>query len=302
MAPPIAQASDYWGRRIFILIGTVLCFIGSMLIARTISMPMAIAGGTLLGIGSGTTSLLYAVSSEILPRRYRPMAQAGVNSTNSLGGIFTLLAGFYFVKKFHEGWRILWYISAGMYVIGFLVIFFLYNPPRRPMETEYDWKQKVRALDWIGYLLFSAGIILFSIALTWSNNPYSWGDAHVLATFIVGIVFIALFIGWEIKIPHGFFDHGLFNRGRNFALALVLIFVEGITFYGFNAFVPFEFSVLFETDLMKVGLLVSIVFFGGMTSSLLGGFYSAKAKRVRPPLVLGMLLFVLYFGKKIRLQ
>jgi len=262
-------------------------------------MTIAIAGALLVGVGSGSSSLLYTVASEILPRRYRPLAQAGVNIFNSLGGIFTLLIGFTLVKKSAEGFRVVWYIGAGLFAINFIAIFFLFKPPKRPLEVSLSLQQKLKVLDWVGYILFSIGIILFSVGLTWANNPYSWKDAHVLSTFVVGVCFIAATVVWEVKKRQGFCHHGLFETSRNFALALLFIFVEGFTFFAINNFLPLEFSLIFESDQFKVGVLVSIIFIGGMAASVVGGAYSAKTKRVRPPLLAGMGLFIIYFGKSV---
>ncbi|KAH7142285.1 major facilitator superfamily domain-containing protein [Fusarium sp. MPI-SDFR-AT-0072] len=295
-AAPIAQSSDFWGRRIPILICTALCIVGSTLISRASSMTMAIAGSLIVGVGSGSSSLLYAVASEIMPRQYRPVAQAGVNISNSLGGLFTLLLGFGLVKKDDEGFRTVWYVGTGLFALNFLAIFFLFNPPKRRLEVSLTWKEKFNALDWIGYILFSIGMIMFSVGLTWANNPYSWKSTQVLSTFIIGLVFIVFTVIWEIKKKDGFCHHGLFQTSRNFPLALVFIFVEGFAFYAANNFLPLVYSVYFNSDLFKVGVLMSLIFIAGTVASIVGGIYSTKSKRVRPPLTLGMILFVAYFA------
>ncbi|KAF5561815.1 alcohol dehydrogenase 2 [Fusarium phyllophilum] len=233
-AAPIAQSSDFWGRKLPILICTGLCIIGSLIISRAHSMTMAIAGSLVFGVGAGTTSLLYAVPSEIMPRQYRPIAQAGVNIANSFGGIFTLLLGFGLVRKNDENFRVV--------------------------------------------------------------CPYSWQSAPVLSTFVIGIVFIIITVVWEVKKKGGFCHHGLFQTSRNFALALVFIFIEGFSFYAANNFLPLAYSVYFDSDLLKVGAMMSLIFIGGAISSVIGGLYSTKARRVRPPLMAGMVLFVTYFA------
>ncbi|CAG9953174.1 unnamed protein product [Clonostachys rosea f. rosea IK726] len=295
-AAPIAQSSDFWGRRMPILICNALCIVGSVLISRASSMTMAIAGSLIVGVGSGSTSLLYAVASEIMPRQYRPAAQAGVNISNSIGGLFTLLLGFGLIKKDDEGFRTVWYVGTGLFIVSFLAILFLFNPPKRRLEVSLTWKEKVSALDWIGYILFSIGMIMFSVGLTWANNPYSWKSAQVLSTFIVGLVFIIFTAVWEVKKKDGFCHHGLFRTGRNFPLALVFIFVEGFAFYAANNFLPLVYSIYFDSDLFKVGVLMSIIFIAGTIASIVGGIYSTQSKRVRPPLTLGMVLFVAYFA------
>ncbi|VUC26373.1 unnamed protein product [Clonostachys rosea] len=295
-AAPIAQSSDFWGRRMPILICTALCIVGSVLISRASSMTMAIAGSLIVGVGSGSSSLTYAVASEIMPRQYRPVAQAGVNISNSISGIFTLLLGFGLVKKDDEGFRTVWYVGTGLFILNFLAILFLYNPPKRGLEVSLTWREKVKALDWIGYTLFSIGMIMFSVGLTWANNPYSWKSAQVLTTLIVGLVFIAFTVIWEIKKKDGFCHYGLFQTSRNFPLALVFIFVEGFAFYAANNFLPLVYSVYFDRDIFKVGVLMSLIFIAGSIASIVGGIYSTRSKRVRPPLTLGMALFVAYFA------
>ncbi|KAI3572788.1 major facilitator superfamily domain-containing protein [Fusarium oxysporum f. sp. albedinis] len=295
-AAPIAQSSDFWGRRLPILICTALCIIGSIVISRASSMTMAIAGSLVVGVGAGTTSLLYAVASEIMPRQYRPVAQAGVNIANSLGGIFTLLLGFGLVRKNDENFLVVWYVGTGLFAFNFVAIFFFFKPPKRRLESSLTWKDKIKALDLIGYILFSIGMIMFSVGLTWANNPYSWQSAPVLSTFVIGVVFIILTVVWEVKKKDGFCHHGLFQTSRNFALALVFIFIEGFSFYAANNFLPLAYSVYFDSDLLKVGAMMSLIFIGGATSSVIGGLYSTKARRVRPPLMAGMALFVIYFA------
>ncbi|KAG7437773.1 MFS efflux transporter inpD [Fusarium oxysporum f. sp. raphani] len=295
-AAPIAQSSDFWGRKWPILICTGLCVTGSIIISRASSMTMAIAGSLVVGVGAGTTSLLYAVASEIMPRQYRPVAQAGVNISNSLGGIFTLLLGFGLVSKDDENFRVVWYVGTGLFAFNFVAIFFFFNPPKRRLESSLTWKDKIKALDLIGYILFSIGMIMFSVGLTWANNPYSWQSAPVLSTFVIGVVFIILTVVWEVKKKDGFCHHALFQTSRNFALALVFIFIEGFAFYAANNFLPLAYSVYFDSDLLKVGAMMSLIFIGGAISSVIGGLYSTKARRVRPPLTAGMALFVIYFA------
>ncbi|SCV33614.1 related to potential drug facilitator PEP5 [Fusarium fujikuroi] len=295
-AAPIAQSSDFWGRRLPILVCTGLCIVGSIVISRASSMTMAIAGSLVVGVGAGTTSLLYAVASEIMPRQYRPLAQAGVNIANSLGGIFTLLLGFGLVRKNDENFRVVWYVGIGLFAFNFLAVFFFFKPPKRRLELSLTWKEKLKALDLVGYIIFSIGMILFSVGLTWANNPYSWQSAPVLSTFCIGVVFIILTAVWEVNKKDGFCHHALFQASRNFALALVFIFIEGFAFYAANNFLPLVYSIYFDGDLLKVGAMMSLIFIGGAIASVIGGLYSTNARRVRPPLTAGMALFVIYFA------
>ena len=67
------------------------------------------------------------------------------------------------------------------------------------------------------------------------------------------VLIIFMVYEWKFKVD-GMVHHALFSKDRNFAIALVGIFCEGLVFFAANAFLPFQVSVLWETDPMKVAL------------------------------------------------
>jgi MFS family permease len=251
LGPPVSQAADYWGRKWFIVILTLFGCVGCIIVSRATSMRMAIAGEVIAGLAYGAQPLLYAVASEILPRRYRPIAQAGINVSIGFGGIFGLLVGSTLVRNSPTGFRTFWYITAGILAATAVICAVLYKPPPRQLQVSLTFKEKThkvlhsvstalkhsyinmcrKQLDWVGYLLLASGIVLFNIALAWSQNPckswspfaivardltknlkVSWKDAHVLAPFLVGIgLLIALAIHQTKLKRDGMFHHGLFS-------------------------------------------------------------------------------------------
>lgn len=297
LGPIVSQAADFWGRKWFVVVTAGLGVVGNIIVSRANSIGMAIAGQCIVGIAYGSQGLLYAVASEIVPRRFRPVAQGGLNASFSLGGIIALLAGEAMIRDFHEGFRIFYYFTAGLLATSTAIIVVLYNPPQRPLQKSLTQGQKLRQLDWIGYALLTAGIVLFAIALSWAENPYPWTSARVLALFFIGIAFlIALAIHQTWLKKDGLFHHGLFQHDRNFALAIVIIFIDGIAFNAANTYFSFEVSILFETDPVRVGLRYCIVFFACIISSFGVAAYSSYRKIVRGPIVLSFVLFTIFFG------
>ena len=107
LSPPVSQAADYWGRKWFLVGLTFSGCIGSIIVSRANSMGMAIAGFTIGGISFGAQPLLHAVTSEILPRKYRPLAQGTVNLSAALGAIIALLMGGSLTRNGnHAGFRV----------------------------------------------------------------------------------------------------------------------------------------------------------------------------------------------------
>lgn len=295
LSPPVAQAADFWGRKWPLVILTTFGVIGPIIIARANSFGVVLAGFAVGGIAYGAQPLLHAVVSEVLPRKYRSWAQSSVNVSVGFGAIFGLLVGGALAEGSLRGYRTYLYINAGLFGAAALAVLLLYNPP--PRETQVaSTRAKLRQLDWAGFGLITSGLSLFCLGLSWSQNPYSWDNAHVLAPFLIGIgIIVALVVyAWKIN-PTGLFHHDLF-RHRNFPLSLVCIFIEGAGALGANYFVPFHLSVLFPTmSTFRVTLCYSVSYICFVIFSFSVGAYIWKTKTVRAPSMAGFLGFLLFF-------
>ncbi|KAF5257234.1 hypothetical protein FOXYS1_12253 [Fusarium oxysporum] len=297
---PITQLADLWGRRLPLLLASSAACIGSIIVSRSTTMGMALAGNVIASCSFASAPLLFAVASEIVPRRYRPISQAGINGMFSLTGIIVLLAGTYLCQNYLQGWRILWYVCAGASALATLLTFLFYNPPPRVLQASLTLKQKIERVDWVGMFIIPVGLTLFVMALTWSENPYPWSDGHILGPFIVGslVLMFVIYYEWKIKTD-GLFHRQLFKKSRNFALALFAISVEGASFFAVNAFFPTEIGSLFGLDPMDIGIRFSIAFLFATVAAVLVAWYSSRWKAIRVPLLFGFTCFVVAFGTSI---
>jgi len=299
LSPIVSQASDYWGRKWFLVVLTFVGAIGSIVVARADSMGMAIAGFVVTGIPYGCQPLLHAVTSEVLPRRYRAYGQAADLIAVALGGILALLLGGAFSRTANvpsEGFRNYWYVSTALFVVASLLCLVSYNPPPREKQLAFTFAQKLAKLDWVGYFLLTAGVLLFCIGLSYSQNPYPWSDAHVSATFAVGLALIVALAAYETwGRRDGMFHHDLF-RNRNFPLIIVCIFCEGMAFFAANQYFAFEVGVLYETDNVLVGVRYSIAMIVSMVSSVATGIYCAYTRKARWASVSAFVIFVIFFA------
>jgi MFS family permease len=297
---PLAQLADLWGRRLPLLLASSAACIGSVIVSRSTTMGMALAGNVIASCSFASAPLLFAVASEIVPRRYRPISQAGINGMFSLTGVVVLLAGTYLCQNYLHGWRILWYVCAGVSALATLLTFLFYNPPPRVLQASLTLKQKVKRVDWVGVLTLPVGLTLFVMALTWSENPFPWSDEHILGPFIVGsiVLMFVIYYEWKVKTD-GLFHRQLFKKSRNFPLALFAISVEGASFFAVNAFFPTEIGSLFELDPMDVGIRFSIAFVSSTVAALLVAWYSSRWKAIRVPLLLGFTCFIVAFSMSV---
>lgn len=191
--------------------------------------------------------------------------------SNGLGSIVALMVGGALNRTNNpasEGFRKYFYMATGWYVVATVLCAVAYNPPPTQKQKEYGGRtmDKLCRLDWVGYVLLAAGLVLFCVGLSWSGNPYSWSNPHVSATFAVGCLLAVALVVYETWVKKdGMFHHGLFTGNRNFAIALFCVFAEGVAFFAANNY--FSFQVLAPL----IMLIPSFDTFKSNTSCLIGG-------------------------------
>ncbi|KAF5622233.1 drug facilitator PEP5 [Fusarium tjaetaba] len=294
--PPIGQVADYWGRKAILVVMQLAGVAGSIVVSRAQTSGTLIAGFAILGSTFGSQSLTVAVMSEILPRHYRPIGQAVGSVSIALGAIIALLMGGGLLRHGdNSNYRIFWYVTAGCYALACLGCLIGYNPPPRDLQVSLNVSQKIKSLDWVGYTLFAPALVLFCIALSWSQNPYSWDSVNILAPFIISIVVLIIFIAYEWRFKKdGMLHHELW-RHRNFAISLFVIFIEGIAFFAANSYFVFEISLVYDASFLSGSVNFAIMFITAAAFSPVFGMWSAKYKTLRPPLVFGSVFLLAFF-------
>lgn len=257
-------------------------------------MTVAIVGQVLTGIGASTQPLVHAITSEVTPRRYRAIAQGGLNIAVTCAAVVVLpLGGVLTRGSVQHGFRTLFYINAGLFALATIGALLLYNPPLRETQKMYTQREKLAKVDWIGLALILGGLTPFCVALTWSQNPYPWTNAHIIAPFAVGLVMVIGLLVYETWVKKdGMFHHRLFNR--NFSLALFCVFVEGLVYFSINNYFAFEIATVYEHNPVIFGVRLSTPYYYSQISTGLTGLYCTRTKTLRYPIVFGFSLFTIF--------
>ncbi len=259
-------------------------------------MQMAIVGFALGGVAFGPQPLLHAVASEVMPRKYRSFAQAALNSSISIGAILSLTIGGALTEDNPAGFRTYWYICGGIFVFSSLLIGVLYNPAPRYLQISLTQREKLRMMDWWGLLMFNIGLVLFCLGLSYSQNPFSWSDAHVAAPFAIGCAVLVALVVYEWKFKKdGLFHHDLF-KSRNFALSLACIWIEGFVFMAANLWFPYSMSVLLagRVSTFRVLLCYCVAWAMLLVGAYIMGIWIYKTKTVRIPAMMSFVSFLIF--------
>lgn len=244
LAPLFAFASDvFQARKAILVFSCTVALVGACIAPGSQDVYRLIAAQSLIGVGLASMPLTYAVPSEVMPRKWRPMVQAGMNCASSLGAIFSpLVIGGMTKADEGNGWRNFYWLQAGMWGFAGIGIFCGYHPPKRPTQLDHlSWWRKLGYLDLPGFGLLTAGLCLFLTGMNLGGAVYPWHSARVLTTLIAGLVAMAAFVCWEWKgTAVGILHHDLFAppRGRTFVICTVLILLEGAVLFSIVIFYP----------------------------------------------------------------
>jgi MFS family permease len=96
-----------------------------------------------------------------------------------------------------QSWRWAYYINLILAGLTILLAFFFYHPPIfEQLHTRASKRKVLKELDYLGIVLFTAGLVLFLLGLSWGGQLYPWASGHTLGTLLVGIVLLVGFFVW----------------------------------------------------------------------------------------------------------
>lgn len=188
-----------------------------------------------------------------------------------------VLIATYLNSDTEAGWRWCYYIGIIYGVISLAGTVAFYFPPARP-QYDFDrtrW-QEIKEIDYIGCLLYTAGVVLFLVGLTGAGTENPWRSVRVLVPLIVGALSLIGCFAYDFTLAkQPLFPLQLFTQVREYVLLLVIIFVAGMMFHAFAALLPQGTLYMFTNDPVEIGIValpngISQLFFGGLLTLVMG--------------------------------
>ena len=296
LSPLLASISDVFGARKSLMVGlTTIAFVGAAIAPGSASIFRLIGASVMVGCGLGAGTLGYAVPSEIVPRRWRPLFQALINVAAGLGAVTgPLVIGALTQQDTLGGWKKFYWIQTALW--GFCVVGILvgYMPPKRASDGT-SFANKLGRIDLVG-----SGILLVAIALfvTGFNlvSIFGWTSPKVLAPIVIGAVSFIVFGLYEaFGTKNGILPHELFRGGSKhgwaFAIYCFLFFIEGITFFAINTFYPALTNALFTQDPLGKAVRFLPLFAASVVFTAVYGWASTHFRDIKYCMLVGFVLF-----------
>ncbi|WP_335932590.1 MFS transporter [Streptomyces sp. PTD5-9] len=202
------SSADRYGRKRMLLAGLALFGVGSLVAGMAQSSAQLIAARAGMGIGGAllmTTTL--AVVVQIFDEAERVRAIGVWATVNSLGfAVGPLIGG---VMLDHFWWGAIFLINIPVAVLGLVAVARLVPESRNSRGDRPDL---------LGALLSTIGMASVVYAII-SGPEHGWTSGRVLLTALVGVVVLAGFVLWELRIPYPMLDMHFF-RDRKFVGAV----------------------------------------------------------------------------------
>ncbi len=241
----IGRVTDIVGRVKIYNIGFVIFTIGSALSALSFSAPQLIASRVVQGVGS---AMLITNSAAILTDsspKNELGTMLGINIiAYRVGSVFGLtLSG---VILAITDWRALFYINIPIGIFGTVWA--------HKRLREIGTKDVSRKMDWEGFGLFTTGLTLVLLSITFLS--YGLSDfRYGIALIVAGAISLALFIRVETRKESPLLDLSLF-RIRQFAAGNLAQLMNALAWSGAILLTSFYVQVVLHYSPLVAGLSI----------------------------------------------
>jgi EmrB/QacA subfamily drug resistance transporter len=278
--PIFGRLADMLGRKLLYTGGFLLFVLGSGLCGFAPNLPALIAFRVLQAIGAAllsSNSVAIVVTAAGPERRGKALgimaaAQAvGLSAGPALGGVVLDMLG----------WQWVFWINVPVGLVACVIGWFV-------LPVTGDLGSDSR-FDWKGALLILPALTVLIAAV---NEAHVWGIASpaLLASLLLGLACLALFVFWERRAAAPLVDLALF-RNRPFALGNAASVLSYAMLFGLFFLMPFIFIRVYQETALVAGFRLSIV---PVMLGLTAPFSGALSDHLGPRLltVLGMLVCV----------
>lgn len=297
----IGRVTDIFGRRWVFVGGAALGIIGSIICATAQSVNALIGGTTIIGVAAATQLSYYYVMGELVPMKYRLVGNAFCYALTTPGsGIAPVISVSFLEYHPQVGWRGAYYVLIGINTASFLCWFFFYHPPTFKMKHGENASvvRYIKDFDYVGTVLYTAGLLVLMMGLNWGGTVYPWKSAHVIATIVAGFIGLVVFVLWEsfMNLKEPLVPMHLFkNHGWN--AATILSGLGASVYYALAIVWPNMLNTMYtDMDTITSAWYASLVGLFIIIGEVVGGVFAKSIGHLKWQCVITIFISGIFFG------
>lgn len=215
------RLSDVFGRRWFFIGGNGFALLGSILGAAAPNIVTLIFAQVFIGLALPSQLSFSIGLAELIPNKWRGYNNALLFFMAVPFSTFGPIIARNFLLNTSQTWRWSYYVNLILSGLAIILAVAFYHPPIfEQLHTRASKRKVMKELDYLGILLFVAGLVLFLLGklfcilsspvsahdnhmlilvfagLSWGGVIYPWASAHTLATLLIGVVLLVGFFVW----------------------------------------------------------------------------------------------------------
>jgi MFS family permease len=157
----VGRVSDIFGRRWIFISGAAFGLIGSIVGACAKNVSTLIGATAIIGIGASTQLSYYYVLGELVPMKYRFLANAVVYLMEiPCIAVAPVISNSFLIYHPNVGWQGNYYLLIALNSFALLCWVLFYHPPTFHMKHENESVLKyIKNFDYVGTMLYTAGLV-----------------------------------------------------------------------------------------------------------------------------------------------
>ncbi|KAL4890731.1 major facilitator superfamily domain-containing protein [Aspergillus ambiguus] len=282
------------------LIALCIFEVGSLVCGVAPSSVALILGRSIAGIGAGGLfSGGVIILAQAIPLERRPIYTGMLTSMFGVASVAGPLMGGAFTD--HVTWRWCFYINLPLGGVTCLFILLFFKAPKS-VKDNCGLRDQLTQLDLPGTAVFVPAVVCVLLALQWGGTTYAWGNARIIALFVLfgvlGIVFVMIQV-WQQEratVPPRVFKYRNVWAGTFFQAFLAGAFFINVYY------MPIWFQAIKGVSATKSGIMSIPMILGVVVCSILAGILVTVLGHYGPFLVLSPVLVAVGCGLLTTLQ
>lgn len=259
-----------------------------MLCAAATSSTMLIVGRALAGMGgSGIFAGAFVMMGELIPLRWRPIANAAFGAIFGVASVVGPVLGGVLTDKL--SWRWCFWINLPAGAVTVVIVMFLLKPKEGAREKA-STKALAEQLNLPSMMILTGSTVSLLLALQWGGAKYRWENGRIIALFCVACLSAAAFVFAQIRQKDKAFVPVHILKQRTVWACCWYAFMIGATAAILGNYLPVWFQSVQGVDALQSGLLTLPFVFSLIGGSLVAGVVTSWIGYYAPPMILSCVL------------